>query len=313
MTFRAVNKEAELAAARPTDDFTRAFQSATLLAAARMRELFPVEHLERAIALRNWMPYATDARWRTVEGELSEALEEAIRAKLAEAGDAELRRLDRSPHTNEPDATLVRTTEPTIVVKVITGRFDLRNPYSEDFVRRRGAALVSGITGAARQRIRDAIERGFVEGVPVRTTARALRETLGLDDRLSRAVERQIRTMADAGSDDDAIESAARAYADRLTAYRAETIARTETMTASNQGTLDSWRQAEREGLLPGGMKKRWIHADGSSRTCPICNELGDSDPVPVDEDFRSGVLGESFARPPAHPNCRCTVGLVRP
>jgi hypothetical protein len=84
-------------------------------------------------------------------------------------------------------------------------------------------------------------------------------------------------------------------------------------MTASNQGTLDSWRQATSEGLLPRGMQKKWIHARGSLRTCPVCDELGDSDPVPMDGEFYSSILGDSFARPPAHPNCRCTIGLVQP
>lgn len=292
-----VSKARRVAAARPTDDFSRRFRSATLLAAARMRELFPIEAIERAIAARNAMLLVTDARWRVIDAQLAEAFEEALRAKVGEAGEAELARLERAPALR----------------KALAERFDLRNPFSEDFVRRRSGELVRGITEQARERIREAIERGFVHGVPVRTTARALRETLGLDARLSRAVGNQVQALADSGADDDVIERMARAYSDRLLSYRATLIARTETMTASNQGTLDSWRQAEKEGLLPGGMMKRWIHAAGSSRTCPICTELGNSEPVPMNGTFSSGVLGESFERPPAHPACRCTIGLVRP
>lgn len=292
-----VSKARRVPAARPTDDFSRRFRSATLLAAARMREMFPIEAIERAIAARNAMLLVTDARWRTIEAQLAEAFEEALRAQVAESGEAELARLERA----------------AVLRKAMTARFDLRNPFSEDFVRRRGGELVRSITEQARERIREAIERGLVQGVPARTTARALRETLGLDERLSRAVGNQVQTLADAGADDDVIERAARAYSDKLLRYRAELIARTETMTASNQGTLDSWRQAEKEGLLPGGMLKRWIHAAGSGRTCPVCTELGNSEPVPMNGTFYSSILGESFERPPSHPACRCALGLVRP
>lgn len=296
MPFASTSKAENAPAARPTDDFTRAFQSATLRAAAQMRELFTVESIERAIAARNAMLLVTDARWRVIDAQLSETLEEALRTKVGEGGEAELRRLDR------------------IAKADVAARFDLRNPFSEDFVRRRGAELVSGITGAARERIREAVEAGFVQGVPVRTTARAIRESVALDPRLARAVENHVQRLADTGADEDTIERQAQAYANRLLSYRAETIARTETMTASNQGTLDSWRQAQREGLIPGGTMKRWIHAKGSTRTCKVCDELGTSEPVAaLGGQFYSTILGEAFDAPPAHPNCRCTVGLVRP
>ena len=297
MSFVSTGKAARVPAAQPTDDFARRFQAATLRAAAQMRELFTIETLERAIAARSSMLLVTDYRWRFIDAQLTDAVEEALRQELGAAGEAELRRLERSLAKAAP----------------VLARFDLRNPFSEDFVRRRGGELIAGITGQARERIRALVESGFVDGVPVRTTARAIRETLGLDSRGVRAVESQIRALADAGSPDDVIERMAQAYADRLLSSRAETIARTETMTAANQGTLDSWRQASREGLIPGGMQKRWIHAKGSLRTCPICNELGGSEPVPMGGQFYSSILGESFDAPPAHPNCRCTVGLVRP
>jgi len=293
-----VRKEAELPAARPTASFSDRLQYAALLAAHRMRELWSIEQLERAIAHRNSVPFVTDSRWRVVEHQLHEVIDDALRQAIGEAGGAELARLEREQ--------VLRKAE-------IRGAFNLRNPFTEDYVRRSSARLVQGITTEARETIRDTIEAGFVHGVPVRTTARELRETLGLDARLARAVQRQIRTMTDAGSPDDVVEKQAQAYANRLIAYRAEMIARTETMAASNQGVLDSWRQASREGLLPGGMLKRWIHADGSARTCPICEGLGASDPIGVDDSFVSDVTGESYERPPAHPHCRCTIGLVRP
>lgn len=295
--FAHLQKARPLVAGRPTDDFAIRFAVAMRTAARQMRSLFNEDTFIRAISARNWMPLTTDARWRTIEAQLIESLEAAINSKIDEAGNAELLRLERTP----------------VVAKALTGRFNLRNPFSEDFVRRRGAELVQGITGRARDQIRDAVERGFVQGVPVRTTARTIMDSLGLDPRLARAVQNHGNALSEAGTPDDISDRSIERYADQLLRYRAELIARTETITASNQGVLDSWRQAKDEGLLPGGMLKRWIAALGSKRTCPICEELGESDPVPVDAEFYSSILGQSFARPPSHPACRCVLGLVRP
>jgi hypothetical protein len=294
--FVSVNKAKPLPAAKPSAAMSRALGEAVHLAARRGRNLWPIETIERMLMHRNAMPLVTDARWRTIEHELLASIEEALRTQVGVAGTAELNRIDNA------------------VQKVLTGRFDLRNPFSEDFVRRRSGELIRGITGAARDYIRDAVEAGLVNGVPVRTTARVIQAGIGLDPRLQRALARHGEELSAQGADDETITDSLERYADQLLSYRSEMIARTETMTASNQGTLDSWRQANNDGLLPGGMMKRWIAAVGSLRTCPICNELADHDPVPaIGGVFTSGILGDSFEAPPAHPNCRCTVGLVRP
>lgn len=329
--YRAVNKERAVAAARPTDAFATAFHAAMLDTARRVRELFTVEQLARAVATRNYYPLITDHRWRGIDADLRTAFEDALRTKVAEAGEAELQRIQRSgiPRPRgvprrmlTPSPVLIHPFKQHLVTFVrkeddvdasIDVSFDLRNPYSEDFVRRRAGELVSGVTEAARERIREVIEAGFVDGQTVQQTALSLRETLTLGDRLWRAVDNQVMQMTDAGASLETVSDQAAAYAERLLAYRAELIARTETMTASNQGVLDSWRQAQGDGLLPGGMQKQWIHAAGSKRTCEICDGLGESDPVPIGEQFYSEELDDYFDRPPAHPDCRCTMGLVQP
>lgn len=292
-------KARRLTAGRPTDSFSTAMGRAMRAAVDQVRAFLSTQEIATALASRNAMPLVTDARWRTVEAKLLEQLEVALGRKITEAGQAELTRLERAPRLAKA-ATL-------------RGRFNLRNPFSEDFVRRRGAELVTAITERARQQIRDAVEAGFTEGRTVDQTARTIRSTIGLDPRLSRAVETHMTSLIEAGSPDEVIERSSLRYANQLLNYRAELIARTETIAASNQGVMDSWRQAQQEGLIQPGMKKRWIHAKGSLRTCPICDELGSSDPIPLDEEFSSALSGESYARPPAHPACRCTMGLVRP
>jgi hypothetical protein len=291
-----VQKARRLPAGRPTDTFARRLQRAFNRAAERMREITTDAEIIRALESRSATAIVTDARWRTIDAALLVDLDEALRAEVGAAGNDELRRLI----TQKAKAPLIP-------------RFDIRNPYSEDFVRRRAGELVTGVSAQARQQIRDAIEEGFVEGVPVRTTARSIRNSIGLDARLGRAVRTRTEALSASGLADDVVDRLVSRYADGLLKYRAENIARTETIAASNQGVLDSWRQAEREDLMPKGMQKRWIAALGSKRTCKICDELGRSEPVPINEEFYSSVLGTSFARPPSHSSCRCALGLVRP
>lgn len=98
-------------------------------------------------------------------------------------------------------------------------------------------------------------------------------------------------------------------YADALSdaigdAERAETIARTESMTAVHQGQREAWSQAIDDGLLPEDVKRVWIVTD-DDKLCPICAPL-DGETAGIDENFVEDIDG-----PPAHPNCRCTEGLL--
>ena len=88
---------------------------------------------------------------------------------------------------------------------------------------------------------------------------------------------------------------------------RAEVIARTETMRASNLGQQEAWNQAIDEGLLTGQEKKEWI-ATPDDRECDDCDDV-DGQRVPIDGEFDTSE--GSLDGPPLHPNCRCTVGIV--
>lgn len=88
---------------------------------------------------------------------------------------------------------------------------------------------------------------------------------------------------------------------------RAEMIARTETMDAANEGQQAAWDQAIDDGLLTGNEKQEWI-VTPDDRLCPICEDV-DGQTVGLDENFE--VDGDEIDGPPAHPNCRCTIGLV--
>lgn len=178
--------------------------------------------------------------------------------------------------------------------------FDQTNPEAQRWARDRSARLVREVTADTRVAIRAVIEQAFSEGLPPREAAKLIRSTVGLTQRDALAVmRRQVKLMAE-GMSASRAQAAAEKYANKLHRARALTIARTETMSASNQGQQELWNQAIRARLLGRRSMKTWLVAD----PCPICEPFED-ETVRVDANFSIGH------NPPAHPNCRCTIGIV--
>jgi hypothetical protein len=181
--------------------------------------------------------------------------------------------------------------------------FDRTNPEAVRWARARSARLVTEVTAEARQAIRAVVERSFVEGIPPRESARLIRSIVGLTERDAMAVmNHQLELLSRGTTQARALASAER-YAEKLTRRRALTIARTETMAASNAGQQALWDQAVRRGKLDqNGVRKVWL-TTYDERLCSIC--------APMEGMMRT--IADTFPEgdPPIHPLCRCTVGLV--
>ena len=186
------------------------------------------------------------------------------------------------------------------------------------------------------QNSRDAVFRIVTEaarrGEPPEAIASDIRAAIGLTDRQMQAVsnfrrmledgdkaaltrdlrdqryDSAVRRAIDAGETPSRIDEMVTAYADRYLDYRAETIARTESVRAVNLGLHDSYQQAvDNETFPKEAITRRWL-VDLDERTCPICMAIPGLNPngVAVDEDF---VTPQGpIADPPIHPRCRCGV-----
>ena len=148
--------------------------------------------------------------------------------------------------------------------------FDVTNPRAVEWIQNHAGETIDGINETTREAIRDVVEAAFEDQFEVTELADKIEELIG-------------------------------------DAERADVIARTETMTASNQGQLEAWNQATDAGLLTGDEQKEWI-VTPDDRLCPYCEPL-DGQQVPLNGVFKSD-LGDVDA-PPLHPRCRCTIGLV--
>ena len=141
---------------------------------------------------------------------------------------------------------------------------------------------------------------------PIPKMAKDIQDVIGLTERDARAVIARGKALKAEGASDAQIAKAKKNLHKRFLRRRARNIARTETISARNNGQMQAWQLAINEGKLDSDMKKVWIMADG----CSICTELASLDPVPVNQPFDSPDVGFIMA-PPAHPSCRCSLGLV--
>lgn len=109
-------------------------------------------------------------------------------------------------------------------------------------------------------------------------------------DKLRKTLEEGVQ----AGESIPKLASRVSAVYDEAKGSRAIKIARTETITASNRGALEGYKQS---GVVE---KKEWLVSEDA---CDICLDIEAQGPIDLDETFKGG-----FDAPSAHPNCRCTI-----
>jgi SPP1 gp7 family putative phage head morphogenesis protein len=187
----------------------------------------------------------------------------------------------------------------------LTIAFDLTNPRAQVFAATQTATMVTEVTDATKESIRGIIQRGFSEHMTPQDVAKEIKQVVGLHSRQAQAVVNfRDRLVAD-GVEGELLEKRVEKYAAAQLRHRAETIARTELMSASNAGQHELWSQAQEKGLLPHDQKRVWI-ATPDDRIDMECEAL-DGKETGLNEPFSGGVM-----EPPLHPSCRCTTGLTR-
>ena len=195
---------------------------------------------------------------------------------------------------------------------------------SEENVRRwmadRSAELVTNCCREQQEAIRYLVAESVIHQMTPAELARYIRPTIGLTERQAAAnlkyyenmklqLSENHPRMKPENIENRAREAAAR-YAERQQRYRAETIARTELVTAYHQGNDEAVRQAMEQNLMP-PMKKIWS-TSGDDKVCPACSALEGME-IGMDDGFKftSGRRTMEVELPPAHPRCACAVMYV--
>jgi len=196
--------------------------------------------------------------------------------------------------------------------------FDAADKNALEWAKKRAAEMVTAIDDQTRQGIRQVIFESIRDGIDADTTAKRIKNVLGLHPRWASAVTtyekkqyaRLIKEgLSPAKARAKAYELSSK-YRDTLVKKRSKMVARTEIMTTSNKGRELGWETLGREGLVDPVAEKEWITAPfGSSygEPCDTCSSMK-GQRVRYNHAFPNGLFS-----PPAHPHCRCTVKLVPP
>ncbi len=208
--------------------------------------------------------------------------------------------------------------------------FDHLNPRVIDALRTLETRVISGMTDAARETVRDTLARGLsAQQTPTRI-ARDLRSVVGLapnqadavanfrgllesgdrealtralrDQRFDRTLEKALGANG-TGLSTSQIDTMVNAYQRRFVAYNAETIAVTAVQDAYKIAARESWLSAIDRGIVDGDrLMKEWIHLDGQQNPRPE-HEAMNGQVVGIDEPYSNG---DTYAGEGDPWNCHC-------
>lgn len=282
-------RDAYAIAANHEAAFSRAFMRFTrdLMTPGVMREIGRAVRADSAEDAADVLP-VLDA-----SDKMRESFERAYAEIVQEAGQAEANRQ--------------KWRLPFEVEKRVEAQFGGRvpiNPFSLKWIQEHAAKLIVGPAGIVQRQqdnVRKIVFRAFEQGLRGPAILRQIGDEVGLLEREQNAVERRFQSALELGVQPAKAQRDRGRYAASLLRKRSQRISRTETIEAQAQGRRDSWQLAQEQGMVPAETKRKWVAATESERTCPICLELDNGEPVGFDEPFDSAILGP-VQRPPAHP-----------
>lgn len=198
----------------------------------------------------------------------------------------------------------------------ITGvSFDLVNPLAVQWAETVGAARITEVGNETILAIRELVTQAASGQMDAYKLARVIKNDnlVGLHSRQLNAVENFRLTLeADGTLTDAMIDRRVARYADAQLRFRAQMIARTETMTASSEGQRGLWASAIQQGQLnPNAVRREWLIAriEGLCLNCEAFE--GQTAPIGGEYVAQSGGGVPSSKGPPLHPNCKCSEGIV--
>jgi hypothetical protein len=197
--------------------------------------------------------------------------------------------------------------------------FDVLNPNVLTAVRTLDDKILSTLKTDARESIRQAIQARLESGANPRSIARGIRDVVGLSPAQELAV-RNYRAELEAGKVGAAsarqlhdarfsmknltaekIDRMVASYRTKMTAYHAETIARTATLDAFKRAQTLAWQQAIDDGIVDGDrLMKQWMQVQRPTKRdshIPLNGEI-----VAFDQPYSNGqqIPGEGEF------NCAC-------
>lgn len=222
------------------------------------------------------------------------------------------RELKISPFDPEPQLTLAfyeaGEAQLAVLGKLLgTGvKFDLRSKEAEAWIKKYSGEQIKYISQANKLAIRQIKLRAFQDGLTIQQQRAMIKQYIGLLPQHVIAVGNYQDGLIKTGMDKANAEKLAAKYREKLLRYRANMIAETEGMAASNNGARISNESAVKRGILdPDIYEQEWV-ASGLKNVCDKC-KAANGTRAPIGGKFPNGSMG-----PPIHQHDHCGVIIVR-
>jgi hypothetical protein len=242
------------------------------------------------------------------------AVETLVRASWERYGDAPARAvmpvLVRSTVERVAESLLPATTRQ--LGARVDVQFNVVVPSTLDAINVFVGQQIVQISQTTLEAVRDVLRRGLTEALSLTQQLDELMQIVGLTPQQSRAIERLRERLTSEGRKASSIERQVESATRRALRLRAESIARTESITAAAMGQDQLWQQAAQQGLLDvTTFRRQWVVTPDDRLCETICAPIPSMNPG-------GRALREPFATPigpimypAAHPMCRCAVSAI--
>ena len=191
-------------------------------------------------------------------------------------------------------------------IQIAPDSFTMANPAAEAWLLEWSASEIREISYQDMETIRAILANGQKLQQTYKQTAKMIRSVIGLNSRQATAVMNYRKTLEDSGKSTEKVDTMAKRYTEKLLRYRSETIALTESHTATNQAWSDSVKEAVRKGDISVTEYEMYWLVAGDERLCDACMALSGATSSLDIQDFNG------MGKPPLHPRCRCTTVVQR-
>jgi hypothetical protein len=184
-------------------------------------------------------------------------------------------------------------------------------PETAQWVNEFVGTQIRDITATTRQAVQQTLRAGWNAGTAPRVLARQIRDVIGLTPRQAQTIARLRDQLEAQGKTAAQVQRSVDQATAKAIRYRAETIARTESVNLANRGSYETLLNAVRRGYVAAERIRRfWGLTPGACETCQEVPEMN-PDGVGVYEPFQTPLGPVMF--PTLHPRCRCrtTTSLV--
>lgn len=200
--------------------------------------------------------------------------------------------------------------------KILEVELNPKMSYAFRYINEFASLQIKNVNAETIQAINELLRRSFTGELTTTETTAYIKRFIGLDSRRINALINYENALIKDGFNRQDIKRLVEQKRNEYLRERAETIARTESMSASNQGNLATYKDMVDRGIIT--KDKYWLGwmVTPDDRLCDKCRAMKTKYANIGENFYNEGAKyqGERMFLecPPLHPRCRCTTYLTK-